>query len=104
MSPIPQLWTEVVFGLTPGWWRFTDRDLRQEHPLLGRSQWESVLREIGFAETITLPGLVGPEGEGQIGLLARKSWQKPAETPVASAQRFDRSAVRKVVADCRRRV
>jgi acyl transferase domain-containing protein/NADPH:quinone reductase-like Zn-dependent oxidoreductase/SAM-dependent methyltransferase/acyl carrier protein len=80
----PQLWTEVVFGLTPGWWRFTDRDLRQEHPLLGRSQWETVLREVGFAETTTLPGLVGPEGEGQIGLLARKSWQKPAGTPVAS--------------------
>ena len=23
-----------VFGLTSGWWRFTDRDLRPEHPLL----------------------------------------------------------------------
>lgn len=74
----PQLWTEVIFGLTSGWWRFTDRDLRQDHPLLGRSQWETVLQEVGFAETATLPGLVGPEGEGQIGLLARKSWQKPA--------------------------
>ena len=28
----PQLWTETVFGLTSGWWRFTDRDLRPEHP------------------------------------------------------------------------
>ncbi|MBV9276592.1 MAG: acyltransferase domain-containing protein, partial [Verrucomicrobia bacterium] len=76
----PQLWTEVVFGLTSGWWRFTDRDLRPVHPLLQRSQWEAVLREAGFAETITLPGLTGPEGEGQIGLLARKSWQNPAVT------------------------
>ena len=24
----PQLWTEAVFGLTSGWWRFSDRDLR----------------------------------------------------------------------------
>ena len=40
----PQLWTEAVFGLTTGWWRFTDRDLRPHHPLLGRSQWEAVLR------------------------------------------------------------
>jgi SAM-dependent methyltransferase len=32
----PQLWTEAVFGLTSGWWRFTDRDLRPVHPLLGR--------------------------------------------------------------------
>ena len=30
----PQLWTETVFGLTSGWWRFTDRDLRPEQPLL----------------------------------------------------------------------
>jgi acyl transferase domain-containing protein/acyl carrier protein/phospholipid N-methyltransferase len=76
----PQLWTEAVFGLTPGWWRFTDRDLRTVHPLLQRSQWEAVLQEAGFEETATLPGLVGPEGEGQIGLFARKSWQKATET------------------------
>ena len=31
----PQLWTESVFGLTSGWWRFTDRDLRPLHPLAG---------------------------------------------------------------------
>ena len=75
----PQLWTEVVFGLTTGWRRFTDRDLRKVHPLLQRSEWEAVLREVGFEETATLPGLTGPEGEGQIGLLARKAWQKPTD-------------------------
>src|ERR1700756_5643795 len=62
----PQLWTEVVFGLTTGWWRFTDRDLRPHQPLLERSQWEIVLRETGFSETASLPGMLGPEGEGQI--------------------------------------
>jgi hypothetical protein len=42
-----------------------------------------VLRETGFAETASLPGLIGPTGgEGQIGLLARKFYQEvaPAET------------------------
>ena len=78
----PQLWTETVFGLTSGWWRFTDRDLRPEQPLLKREQWETVLRESGFCETASLPGLIGPTGgEGQIGLLARKS---VAEAPVES--------------------
>ena len=78
----PQLWTETVFGLTSGWWRFTDRDLRPEQPLLRKEQWETVLRESGFCETASLPGLIGPTGgEGQIGLLARKS---VAEVPVAS--------------------
>jgi NADPH:quinone reductase-like Zn-dependent oxidoreductase/SAM-dependent methyltransferase/acyl carrier protein len=75
----PQLWTETVFGLTSGWWRFTDRDLRPEQPLLKRAQWETVLRETGFAETASLPGLIGPTGgEGQIGLLARKFYQEVA--------------------------
>ena len=75
----PQIWTETVFGLTRGWWRFTDRDLRPHQPLLERAQWEAVLKEVGFAETASLPGLVGPTGgEGQIALLARKSWQTSA--------------------------
>jgi acyl transferase domain-containing protein/NADPH:quinone reductase-like Zn-dependent oxidoreductase/SAM-dependent methyltransferase/acyl carrier protein len=74
----PQLWTEAVFGLTSGWWRFTDRDLRSVHPLLGRSQWENLLRETGFNETTSLPGLVGRYGEGQIGILGRKAQQAPA--------------------------
>jgi acyl transferase domain-containing protein/NADPH:quinone reductase-like Zn-dependent oxidoreductase/acyl carrier protein/SAM-dependent methyltransferase len=89
----PQLWTEAVFGLTSGWWHLTDRDLRPEHPLLARSQWESALRECGFAETTSLPGLRGPEGgESQIAVLARKasnetgaSESQPAESPVESS-------------------
>jgi acyl transferase domain-containing protein/acyl carrier protein len=76
----PQLWTESVFGLTSGWWRFTDQDLRKDHPLLGRPQWEALLREAGFSETMSLPGLMGPEGEGQIGLLARKPADDVAQT------------------------
>ncbi|HMF80137.1 MAG TPA: SDR family NAD(P)-dependent oxidoreductase [Candidatus Acidoferrum sp.] len=80
----PQLWTETVFGLTSGWWRFTDRDLRSVHPLLGRSQWESVLRETGFSDTASLPGFIGRDGEGQIAILARKAWEPPAAPePVA---------------------
>jgi acyl transferase domain-containing protein/NADPH:quinone reductase-like Zn-dependent oxidoreductase/NAD(P)-dependent dehydrogenase (short-subunit alcohol dehydrogenase family)/SAM-dependent methyltransferase/acyl carrier protein len=70
----PQLWTESVFGLTSGWWRFADRDLRPLHPLLERSQWEAVLHKAGFGETASLPGLIGPRGgEGQMAILARKS-------------------------------
>ncbi|MBV8378473.1 MAG: SDR family NAD(P)-dependent oxidoreductase, partial [Verrucomicrobia bacterium] len=77
----PQLWTETVFGLMSGWWRFKDRDLRPHHPLLKRSQWEMVLREAGFAETASLPGLQGSEGEGQMGLLARKAWHEGGSPP-----------------------
>ena len=75
----PQLWTETVFGLTSGWWRFTDRELRPNQPLLERAQWERALTQAGFGEVTSLPGLIGPSGgEGQIGLFARKVWQQPA--------------------------
>ncbi len=78
----PQLWTETVFGLTSGWWKLTDRDLRPDQPLLERATWERVLKEVGFSETASLPGLIGPTGgEGQMALLARKAGQ-----PVAAEQ------------------
>ena len=82
----PQLWTDAVFGVTSGWWRFTDRDLRPRHPLLERWQWEAVMRETGFGETASLPGLIGPTGgEGQIGLFARKALDQPASGDSAPA-------------------
>jgi len=81
----PHLWLNAVFGLTSGWWRFTDRDLRPNHPLLQRSQWEKVLRDSGFSETASLSGLVHSQGgESLIGLMARKAWIEPeAMAPAA---------------------
>ena len=74
------LWLNAVFGLTSGWWRFTDRDLRPNNPLLTRAQWESVLLESGFSEALSLPGLVRTNGdESLIGLMARKEWIAPRE-------------------------
>ncbi len=73
-----QLWTDTVFGLAGGWWRFTDHDLRPTQPLLTRAQWESVLLDTGFNATASLPGLTGPRGESQMAMLARKPWQAPA--------------------------
>ncbi|MCX6872958.1 MAG: SDR family NAD(P)-dependent oxidoreductase [Verrucomicrobia bacterium] len=81
----PQLWIESVFGLTQGWWHLTDRDLRPEQPLMQRAQWEAALKEVGFAETISMPGLNGPEGEGQIGILGRKGGHAVAATPAPDA-------------------
>jgi acyl transferase domain-containing protein len=77
----PHLWTEAVFGLTSGWWHLTDRELRPEQPLLQRAQWEALLRETGFAETLSIPGIWNPEGEGQIAVLARKAEGAEASSP-----------------------
>ncbi|MFN3647967.1 MAG: type I polyketide synthase [Armatimonadota bacterium] len=45
----PRRWSDLVFGLTEGWWRFSDRTLRAGHPLLRLEQWLPLLRECGYA-------------------------------------------------------
>lgn len=44
----PQAWLDLTFGLTPGWWNFSDGELRQEGPLLDPAGWVSLLSERGF--------------------------------------------------------
>ncbi|MGW2218549.1 SDR family NAD(P)-dependent oxidoreductase, partial [Nonomuraea sp. NPDC001684] len=49
----------LTFGLTPGWWRFTDEELRLPHsPLLGAPQWQRAFRDAGLtpARTLGIPG------------------------------------------------
>ena len=47
-STEPRRWVDIVFGLTEGWWRFTDIALRPDHPLLVRDKWRQVLADAGF--------------------------------------------------------
>ena len=51
-------WVDLVFGLTPGWWRFTDTALREKHPLISVEKWQRLLKSVGFesAETIQPAG------------------------------------------------
>jgi acyl transferase domain-containing protein/NADPH:quinone reductase-like Zn-dependent oxidoreductase/SAM-dependent methyltransferase/acyl carrier protein len=88
----PHLWLNAVFGLTSGWWRFTDRDLRPHHPLLGREQWQKVLSETGFSETASLSGLIRSQGgESLIGLMARKPWSEPIADAAVMATPAEKS-------------
>ncbi|HEY4310857.1 MAG TPA: MupA/Atu3671 family FMN-dependent luciferase-like monooxygenase [Pirellulales bacterium] len=41
-------WTDLVFGVTDGWWSFTDTLLRPDHPLLDQLEWQRGLKEAGF--------------------------------------------------------
>ncbi len=43
-------WVDLTFGLTDGWWRFEDIELRQEHALLAERSWIELLGAQGFAE------------------------------------------------------
>jgi acyl transferase domain-containing protein/NADP-dependent 3-hydroxy acid dehydrogenase YdfG len=52
---VPQRWLDLTFGLTEGWWRFSDHALRPHYPLLGQSQWVSLLESAGFARVTAAP-------------------------------------------------
>ncbi len=58
----PQPWADLIFGLTEGWWRFSDTDLRASHPLLTKSGWLQLLAESGFSDPVAVPGEDTPEG------------------------------------------
>ncbi|MGU9978868.1 SDR family NAD(P)-dependent oxidoreductase [Phreatobacter sp. HK31-P] len=50
----PTRWYDLVFGLLPGWWAFTDRDLRPDHATLPAAGWLSVLALCGFDEAVAV--------------------------------------------------
>lgn len=54
----PQRSLDLVFGLTEGWWKFTDRSLRPDYPLLTQERWCELLKSTGFAEV----SAIVPEG------------------------------------------
>jgi acyl transferase domain-containing protein/NAD(P)-dependent dehydrogenase (short-subunit alcohol dehydrogenase family) len=45
----PLRFIDLIFGLTEGWWRFTDFELRPSHPLLTATRWTELLGECGFS-------------------------------------------------------
>ncbi len=45
---------DLIFGLTAGWWRFADREVRASHPLLPAERWRELLAECGFAASLAL--------------------------------------------------
>ena len=39
----PQRWVDLIFGLTEGWWLFSDLELRPSHPLVSRRRWPGAI-------------------------------------------------------------
>lgn len=37
-----------------GWWKFEDRELRPNHPLMPGRQWQKLLNECGFGNAAIL--------------------------------------------------
>ncbi len=55
-------WLDIVFGLMDGWWKFEDRELRPNHPLMPGSHWRELLERCGLQGTAIVADSV-PAGE-----------------------------------------
>jgi acyl transferase domain-containing protein/NADPH:quinone reductase-like Zn-dependent oxidoreductase/SAM-dependent methyltransferase/acyl carrier protein len=51
----PLCFGDLIVGLTDGWWRFTDTELRPSHPLISEQKWEALLASCGFTDVIVSP-------------------------------------------------
>lgn len=96
-----------VFGLLPGWWRFSDTDLRKRSALLTRSQWEKLLADLEFRNVTSFTSSPKLEEDQQACLVARAPepvFLKPQEDavddiPGDSAQDIAQSEVVVVTSD-----
>jgi NAD(P)-dependent dehydrogenase (short-subunit alcohol dehydrogenase family) len=52
----PERWVDLTFGMTPGWWRFTDTLLRRDYPLIDVRRWSELLKIEGFSDPVAVPG------------------------------------------------
>jgi len=71
--------TDLIFGVTEGWWRFRDLDLRPTHPLLNEQQWRTLLNEVGFENVESISGTKGQEGADQAVVIGRAPNLQTAE-------------------------
>ena len=86
----PLGWVDLIFGLTPGWWKFSDHDLRPDHPLLSVAQWQAALQTAGFAAVTALNPESGPELAqsvivAQTETVATQHWLLVGEQPTVHA-------------------
>jgi SAM-dependent methyltransferase len=51
-----QRFADIIVGLTPGWWVFSDKDLRPSYALVTQPQWLKLFEETGF---VSAQGLTG---------------------------------------------
>jgi acyl transferase domain-containing protein len=77
----PERWVDLTFGLTEGWWRFSDRTLRPDYPLVDRAAWLGLLDRLNFRDVRAFPDVPTARAARQQVLLvarapveSRKQW------------------------------
>ena len=75
-------WLDLVFGQFDGWWRFADRQIRPDHPLLSTVAWRRVLEEAGFDDGVTLA--VGQDGESTQAIFVAQAFTEVSGPPTST--------------------
>lgn len=78
----PDRWLDLTFGLTDGWWRVNDLELRPEHPLVSVPTWSRILGEVGidFAQHIAYTNHDGSQSQQTVIVAQADSAEKSAAT------------------------
>ncbi len=61
----PTRFGDLTVGLTEGWWKFTDTDLRPAYALIPPRRWLDLLAQEGFTDTVAFPEADGRTTLGQ---------------------------------------
>jgi acyl transferase domain-containing protein/acyl carrier protein/short-subunit dehydrogenase len=78
----PVRWVDLVFGLTEGWWRFSDTDVRPSYPLLSTGAWSSVLDRAGFGDVRSVSPFAAEDGVESAVIIARRESRNDDEREV----------------------
>lgn len=65
-------WFDLVFGLLPGWWAFTDTDIRPDHATLSAPRWLDVFAGAGFETAFAISRDLEGHADPQSVLFAKK--------------------------------
>ncbi len=82
-------WLDMTLGLTDGWWRFIDYDLRPEHPLISAEEWKGVLREAGMSSSRTISYINGDGSASQQTVIVAEADAEETAS-VAVSRKLDR--------------
>ena len=80
-----RIFLDLVFGLLPGWWSYTDTELRTTQALLSRQEWESLLHNNEFRNVTSLVSTQKDDDAVQTLLLANASELLLEEESAASS-------------------
>jgi acyl transferase domain-containing protein/SAM-dependent methyltransferase len=81
-----QRWSDLIWGLTDGWWGFEDAPLRTSSPLLSAETWQAAFGRAGLSEAAAWPRSQALREASEVALLIGR---RPAEDTVAAAAPVD---------------